>query len=86
MTSLNYIWGLPRAYKRLISVTMDAFFVVASFCAAYWSRTGYANPFENQLTWYVVIGTLIVTVFAFTRLGLYRSNPQVSYISRFSHC
>ncbi|MEZ8100523.1 polysaccharide biosynthesis protein [Vibrio bivalvicida] len=73
MTSLNHIWNLPRAYKRLISITIDAFFVVASFYAAYWSRIGNVKPFESYLTWYVIIGTLLVTVFAFTRLGLYRA-------------
>ncbi|WP_099609006.1 polysaccharide biosynthesis protein [Vibrio coralliilyticus] len=73
MASLNHIWNLPRAYKRLISITIDAFFVVASFYAAYWSRIGNVKPFESYLTWYVVIGTLLVTVFAFMRLGLYRA-------------
>ncbi|RSD29869.1 polysaccharide biosynthesis protein [Vibrio pectenicida] len=73
MASLNHIWNLPRAYKRLISIAIDAFFVVASFYAAYWSRIGNVTPFESYLTWYVVIGTLLVTVLAFTRLGLYRA-------------
>lgn len=73
MASLNHIWNLPRAYKRLISIAIDAFFVVASFYAAYWSRIGNVKPFESYLTWYVVIGTLLVTVFAFMRLGLYRA-------------
>ena len=73
MVSLSHIWNLPRAYKRLISITIDAFFVVVSFYAAYWSRIGNVKPFESYLTWYVVIGTLLVTVFAFMRLGLYRA-------------
>lgn len=73
MASLNHIWNLPRVYKRLISITIDAIFVVASFYAAYWSRIGNVKPFESYLTWYVVLGTLLVTVFAFTRLGLYRA-------------
>ncbi|NIY83298.1 polysaccharide biosynthesis protein [Vibrio hepatarius] len=73
MANLNHIWNLPRTYKRLISIAIDAFFVVASFYAAYWSRIGNVKPFESYLTWYVVIGTLLVTVFAFMRLGLYRA-------------
>ncbi|NRF64524.1 polysaccharide biosynthesis protein [Vibrio coralliilyticus] len=73
MASLNQIWTLPRAYKRLISIAIDAFFVVASFYAAYWSRIGNVKPFESYLTWYVVIGTLIVTVLVFMKLGLYRA-------------
>ena len=73
MASLNHIWNLPRIYKRLISITIDAFFVLASFYAAYWSRIGNVKLFESYLTWYVVIGTLLVTIFAFMRLGLYRA-------------
>lgn len=73
MANLNCIWSLPRAYKRIISIIIDAFFIVISFYAAYWSRIGNVKPFESELTWYVVIGTLIVTVFAFMRLGLYRA-------------
>ncbi|MCY9844261.1 polysaccharide biosynthesis protein [Vibrio caribbeanicus] len=73
MARLDYIWNLPRAYKRIIGIIIDAFFVVASFYAAYWSRIGNVKPFESYLTWYVVLGTLLVTVVAFTKLGLYRA-------------
>ncbi|WP_339386226.1 nucleoside-diphosphate sugar epimerase/dehydratase [Vibrio caribbeanicus] len=73
MTSLNFIWDLPRFHKRIISITIDALFVIASFYAAYWSRVGNVKPFESYLTWYVVIGTLAVTVLAFMKLGLYRA-------------
>jgi len=73
MASLNRIWDLPRVYKRIISITIDALFVIASFYAAYWSRVGNVTPFESYLTWYVVIGTLVVTVLAFMKLGLYRA-------------
>ncbi|NOH54509.1 polysaccharide biosynthesis protein [Vibrio coralliilyticus] len=73
MASLNYIWNLPRAHKRIISTTIDGLFVVMSFYAAYWSRIGNVKPFESYLTWYVVFGTLIVTILAFMKLGLYRA-------------
>ncbi|MYM60739.1 polysaccharide biosynthesis protein [Vibrio sp. OCN044] len=73
MASLNHIWNLPRVYKHIISIAIDAFFVVVSFFAAYWSRIGNVKPFESYLTWYVVIGTLLVTVLSFSRLGLYRA-------------
>lgn len=73
MTSLNKIWCLPRIYKRIISITIDAFFVIASFYAAYWSRIGHITSFESHLTWYVITGTLIITIISFTKLGLYRA-------------
>ncbi|NOI82316.1 polysaccharide biosynthesis protein [Vibrio tubiashii] len=73
MVRLNFIWALPRAYKRLISIAIDATFIIASFYAAYWSRVGHLKPLGSHLTWYVVLGTLIITVLAFTKLGLYRA-------------
>jgi FlaA1/EpsC-like NDP-sugar epimerase len=73
MARLNYIWELPRTHKRLISVAIDALFIIASFYAAYWSRIGHLKPLDSHLTWYVVGGTLLVTVFTFTKLGLYRA-------------
>ncbi|CAM2822827.1 polysaccharide biosynthesis protein [Vibrio neptunius] len=73
MARLNYIWDLPRIHKRLISVVIDALFVIASFFAAYWSRIGHLKSLDSQLTWYVVCGTLVVTIVTFTKLGLYRA-------------
>ncbi|AIW20291.1 polysaccharide biosynthesis protein [Vibrio coralliilyticus] len=73
MKKLNLIWSLPRVHKRLISVSIDVFFIVASFYAAYWTRIGHIKPLDDVLTKYVVFGTLLVTIFAFTKLGLYRA-------------
>ncbi|MCG9723800.1 polysaccharide biosynthesis protein [Vibrio brasiliensis] len=73
MARLNLIWGLPRVYKRLISVGIDVIFVIMSFYAAYWSRVGHLGSLNSDLVWYVIIGTLFVTVLAFTKLGLYRA-------------
>ena len=73
MARLNLIWGLPRVYKRLISVGIDVIFVVMSFYAAYWSRVGHLGSLNSDLVWYVIIGTLFVTVLAFSKLGLYRA-------------
>ncbi|MDC5703089.1 polysaccharide biosynthesis protein [Vibrio europaeus] len=73
MLRLDYIWNLPRVYKRLVSIVIDAFFIVSSFYAAYWTRIGHIKPLDDSLTKYVVFGTLVVTVFAFTKLGLYRA-------------
>lgn len=73
MARLNLIWGLPRVYKRLISVGIDVIFVIMSFYAAYWSRVGHLGSLNSDLVWYVIIGTLFVTVLTFTKLGLYRA-------------
>ena len=73
MLKLNFIWNLSRVYKRIISVFIDTLFIVVSFYAAYWTRIGHIKPLDDTYTKYVVLGTLIITVLTFTKLGLYRA-------------
>ncbi|CAH6799651.1 Capsular polysaccharide biosynthesis protein CapD [Vibrio chagasii] len=73
MARLNFIWNLSRFNKRLISVFIDALFVITSFYAAYWTRIGHIKPLNDELNQYVLIGTLLVTLLAFSKLGLYRA-------------
>ncbi|MGF1697549.1 polysaccharide biosynthesis protein [Vibrio lamellibrachiae] len=73
MARLNFLWGLSRFHKRLISVVIDMMFIIASFHAAYWTRIGHIKPLDDVSTQYVVLGTLIVTILVYTKLGLYRA-------------
>ncbi len=73
MARLNFLWNLSRLQKRVISIFIDAFFVVISFYAAYWTRIGHMKPLDDVSTQYVLLGTLLVTILAFTKLGLYRA-------------
>ncbi|MEZ9340261.1 polysaccharide biosynthesis protein [Vibrio splendidus] len=73
MVRLNYIWNLSRFNKRMISVFIDSLFVIASFYAAYWTRIGHIKPLNDVLNQYVLIGTLLVTLLIFSKLGLYRA-------------
>ncbi|WP_341659343.1 nucleoside-diphosphate sugar epimerase/dehydratase [Vibrio sp.] len=73
MDRLNYIWNLPRLYKRLISVLVDSVFIVGSFYIAYWTRIGSVTAIDSISVKYIIFGTLIITVIAFTQLGLYRA-------------
>lgn len=73
MTRLNLIFNLSRFNKRLISVCVDIFFVICSFYAAYWTRIGDISPIDALSVQYVLIATCMVTIFAFSRLGLYRA-------------
>ncbi|WP_086971882.1 polysaccharide biosynthesis protein [Vibrio coralliirubri] len=73
MARLNYIWNLSRFNKRMISVFIDTIFVIASFYAAYWTRIGHIKPLNDDLNQYVLVGTLLITLFTFTKLGLYRA-------------
>ncbi|UPQ88134.1 nucleoside-diphosphate sugar epimerase/dehydratase [Vibrio sinaloensis] len=73
MARLNFIWNLSRFNKRLISIAIDVVFIVSSFYAAYWVRIGSVQAFGEPLAIYVLFGTLIVTIFAYSKLGLYRA-------------
>ncbi|MDH5929497.1 polysaccharide biosynthesis protein [Vibrio lentus] len=73
MAKLNYIWNLSRFKKRMISVFVDTIFVITSFYAAYWTRIGHIKPLDDVINQYVLVGTLIITLITFTKLGLYRA-------------
>lgn len=73
MTKLSNLLNISRLNKRLISVVIDTTFIVVSFYAAYWTRIGHIEPLDDVLNQYVLFGTWIITIIAFTRLGLYRA-------------
>ncbi|OBS94221.1 nucleoside-diphosphate sugar epimerase [Vibrio tasmaniensis] len=73
MIILKTIWSLPRVSKRIISVVVDSFFVIGAFYSAMWARLGEAAWPATYNSYEVVIATLIVTIFTFSRLGLYRA-------------
>ncbi|QRV25181.1 polysaccharide biosynthesis protein [Marinomonas foliarum] len=70
---LDFIWSMPRFYKRLISLAVDASFVLIAFMCAYWARLGEFTGFSNYAIWYVLAGTVAVTLLANIKLGLYRA-------------
>ncbi|ETX12591.1 nucleoside-diphosphate sugar epimerase [Marinomonas ushuaiensis DSM 15871] len=73
MKKFDFLWSLPRYYKRLISLSIDALFVCLAFTFAYWARQGGFSWFENSSVWYVVVGTVIITLLVNIKLGLYRA-------------
>lgn len=73
MIKLNYFWNLSRYQKQLISVFIDAAFIVTSFFVAYWARVGSISAIDSERTLYVVAGTVFITAFSFRKLGLYRA-------------
>ncbi|WP_327194490.1 hypothetical protein [Vibrio caribbeanicus] len=46
-----------------------------------WTRVGHIRPLDDAITKYVVVGTLLITIFAFTKLGLYPGGIALSYVS-----
>ncbi|EOH4103295.1 polysaccharide biosynthesis protein [Vibrio vulnificus] len=73
MDKLAYIWSLPRVHKRLISLAIDTLLITFSFFMAIWVRYGEVAISVSAETLLTLAGTVVVTLIAFTRLGLYRA-------------
>ncbi|HAS6235489.1 TPA: polysaccharide biosynthesis protein [Vibrio vulnificus] len=73
MDKLAYIWSLPRVHKRLISLAIDTLLITFSFFMAIWVRHGEVAVSISSETLLTLAGTVVVTLIAFTRLGLYRA-------------
>ncbi|HAT8543396.1 polysaccharide biosynthesis protein [Vibrio vulnificus] len=73
MDKLAYIWSLPRVHKRLISLAIDTLLITFSFFMAIWVRHGEVAVSVSSEIWLTLAGTVVVTLIAFTRLGLYRA-------------
>ncbi|EJL6289063.1 3-beta hydroxysteroid dehydrogenase/isomerase family protein [Vibrio cholerae] len=73
MARLNFIWSLSRTNKRIISVVVDTLFILFSFYCAYWVRIGNIQFIQSETIPYLLSSVVIVTLFAFARLGLYRA-------------
>ncbi|MBN8106881.1 polysaccharide biosynthesis protein [Vibrio vulnificus] len=73
MDKLAYIWSLPRLHKRLISLCIDTLLITVSFFMAIWVRYGEVSLSVSSGTWLTLFGTVMVTLIAFTKLGLYRA-------------
>ena len=74
-----FVFELSRSKKRIVSLVIDTILIITSFFFAYWTRLGEITAFDNHQIWFALIGTLIVTLIAFVKLGLYRA--VLRYIS-----
>ena len=73
MNVLAYIWSLPRVQKRLISLVIDSILIVSAFFLAMWVRLGSVDFTLASNVFFTLLGTLVVTLAVFTKLGLYRA-------------
>lgn len=74
-----FVFELSRPTKRIVSLIIDTVLITASFFFAYWTRLGKITAFDNRQIWFALSCTLIVTLIAFVKLGLYRA--ALRYIS-----
>ena len=77
---LDYlVFELSRPLKRIASLIVDTILITGAFFFAYWTRLGKITSFDNHQIWLALSCTLVVTLIAFIKLGLYRA--VLRYIS-----
>ncbi|BFU60218.1 polysaccharide biosynthesis protein [Rodentibacter abscessus] len=75
----SLIFEISRPKKRIISLFTDAVLLISSFFLAYWTRLGGIVAFDNTKIWTTLFCTIVITLFTFVKLGLYRA--VLRYIS-----
>ena len=75
----SFIFGMSRSTKRVISLFIDIILLISSFFLAYWTRLGGIIAFDNTEIWMTLLCTILITLFTFIKLGLYRA--VLRYIS-----
>ena len=73
MILINPLLSIPRLYKRIISVTVDAIFIFIAYYAAFFTRLGNVDFLGHYEYWQLFLLLLIATLFLFVRVGLYRA-------------
>lgn len=70
---LTFFLGLSRSLKRSVSVLIDAILLTIAFWGGYWVRLDMAIPIQSLRHWELLALLIPVTVFIFSKLGLYRA-------------
>lgn len=65
--------GIPRIYKRVVSVLADTVLISLAFWGGYWVRLDARIPIQSYSHWQLLALLLPVTIIIFIRLGLYRA-------------
>ncbi|WP_305371093.1 polysaccharide biosynthesis protein [Photobacterium leiognathi] len=73
MSLFDFIFSIPRLYKRLISIMVDLIFIQLAFWGAFWLRPGSFSPMGNKDNWIVLTFLSILTILIFVKLGFYRA-------------
>ncbi|WP_305373373.1 polysaccharide biosynthesis protein [Photobacterium leiognathi] len=73
MSLFDFIFSIPRIYKRLISIVIDLAFIQVAFWGAFWVRLGSFYPIYSTDNWVVVTLLSAITIFIFIKIGFYRA-------------
>lgn len=78
--SIDYIFRLPRVYKRLIQVLVDSTSLTLSFLLAMLIKFEHWDKVLDRETWLAFFITLPISIYYFVRLGFYRA--VIRYINQ----
>jgi FlaA1/EpsC-like NDP-sugar epimerase len=78
--SIDYIFRLPRVYKRLIQVLVDSTSLTLSFLLAMLIKFEHWDQILDKEAWLAFFMTLPVSIYYFVRLGFYRA--VIRYINQ----
>ncbi|WP_368941360.1 polysaccharide biosynthesis protein [Citrobacter werkmanii] len=70
---LTQLLSLPRKIKRVIMVAIDFALLLIAFWGAFWIRMDVSAPYASYEHWKLLTCLIVVTVFIFTKMGLYRT-------------
>lgn len=70
---LTSFLGIPRLYKRVISILADTVLLSLAFWGGFWVRLDDAMPIQSLLHWQTLALLVPVTIVVFMKLGLYRA-------------
>jgi FlaA1/EpsC-like NDP-sugar epimerase len=76
---LYRLFRLPRHYKRIIQLFIDAILLTLSFVMAIWLRLENLEPLLDHRTWVMWLTALPISLAIFARLGFYRA--VIRYLS-----
>lgn len=69
----EFLFSLPRPYKRLVSVLFDMVFITVAFWFSFFIRHGDLHHMNIADVWYVYASVLVTTILLFAQFGLYRA-------------
>lgn len=70
---LTQLLSLPRKFKRVIMVAIDFVLLLIAFWGAFWIRMDVSAPYTSYEHWKLLACLIAITVFIFTKMGLYRT-------------
>ena len=70
---LTQLLSLPRNIKRIIMVAIDFGLLLIAFWGAFWIRMDMSAPYTSYEHWKLLACLIVITVFIFIKMGLYRT-------------